>query len=142
MKYDETMIHITDILCESNSMYSIILLDAKSLTISLGGYRCFLDGKYILCLNTEDSISIYGGYYEVLNLRFQPYFYNVNLNYNIIKLDIYYLPINGVLKYQILPFTLNTKQYIITLLKMRKYGRFQPYLYMFLQMKITYKKLL
>ena len=89
MKYDETMIHITDILCESNSMYSIILLDAKSLTISLGGYRCFLDGKYILCLNTEDSISIYGGYYEVLNLRFQPYFYNVNLNYNIIKLDIY-----------------------------------------------------
>jgi len=89
MKYDETMIHITDILCESNSMYSIILLDARSLNITLSGYRCFLDGKYILCLNTKDTISVHSGYYEAFNLRFQPYFYNINLNYDIIKLDIY-----------------------------------------------------
>ena len=89
MKYDETMIHITDILCESNSMYSIILLEAKSLNITLSGYRCFLDGKYILCLNTKDTLSVHSGYYDALNLRFQPYFYNINLNYDIIKLDIY-----------------------------------------------------
>lgn len=89
MKYDESLIHITDKLCESNTMYSLILLDAKSLNLTLSGYRCFLDGKYIVCLNIEDTLSIHGGYYEAVNLRFQPYFYNINLNHDVIGMEFY-----------------------------------------------------
>ncbi len=84
MKYEETLITLTDKLCESNTMYSLILLDAKSLTLTLSGYRCFLDGKYIVCLNIEDTVSIQGGYYKAVNLSFAPYFYNINLNHDII----------------------------------------------------------
>ncbi len=89
MKYDENLINITDKLCESNTMYSLILLDAKSLNLTLSGFRCFLDGKYIVCLNINDTLAVHSGYYEAVNLRFQPYFYNINLNHHIIGLEFY-----------------------------------------------------
>ncbi len=89
MKYDETLINITDKLCESNTMYSLVLLDAKALTLTLSGYRCFLDGKYIVCLNINDTLAVHSGYYEAVNLRFQPYFYNVNLSHDVIGMKFY-----------------------------------------------------
>lgn len=89
MKYREDLIQITDRLCDSSTMYSLILLRARSLTVTLSGYRCFLDGKYILCLNSEDKVSVHGGYCEATNLRFLPYFYNVNLNHELIGMGEY-----------------------------------------------------
>ncbi len=89
MVYDEKLIYITNKLCENDRMYSLILLEARSLNLTLSGYRCFLDGKYILCLNAEDTISVHTGHYTALNLSFQPYFYNVNLNHDIIGLEFY-----------------------------------------------------
>ncbi len=89
MKYDENLINITDKLCESNTMYSLILLDAKSLNLTLSGFRCFLDGKYIVCLNIADTLAVHSGYYEAINLRFQPYFYNVNLSHDVIGMEFY-----------------------------------------------------
>ncbi len=89
MKYDENLINITDKLCESDTMYSLILLDAKSLNLTLSGFRCFLDGKYIVCLNIKETLAVHSGYYEAINLRFQPYFYNVNLSHDVIGMEFY-----------------------------------------------------
>jgi AraC-like DNA-binding protein len=70
-------------------MYSIICLKATRLSIILNGTKCYLDGKYMLCLSQDDTLSVGGGQYEALNLHFQPYFYNVNLNHNVIGLSMY-----------------------------------------------------
>lgn len=89
MVYDEKLIKITNKLCENDNMYSLILLEARSLCLTLSGYRCFLDGKYILCLNVEDTVSVHTGHYTAVNLSFQPYFYNVNLNHDMIGMEFY-----------------------------------------------------
>ncbi len=89
MMYSDKLIKITNKLCESEDMYSLVLLSAKSLTIMLSGYRCFLDGKYIVCLNCNDKLSVHSGHYEAENLSFRPYFYNINLNHYIIGTDFY-----------------------------------------------------
>ncbi len=89
MTYTENLVNISENLCDNNSMYSLILLSAKSVTMTLSGYRCFLDGKYIVCLNVEDTLTVHSGHYEAMNLCFQPYFYNVNLNHQIIGMGIY-----------------------------------------------------
>lgn len=52
MTYSEELININNKLCENDSMYSIVLLSAEALTITLSGYRCYLDGKYFICLNS------------------------------------------------------------------------------------------
>lgn len=89
MMYSENLIKMTNKLCENEDMFSLVLLSAKSLTIILSGYRCFLDGKYIICLNCDDKLSVHSGHYEAKNLSFRPYFYNVNLNHHIIGTDFY-----------------------------------------------------
>ncbi len=89
MDYRHSLIHITDRLTCGGGMYSLILLDAKSLSITVGDTRCFIDGKYLLCLSEEDTVAEHGGKYTAMNLRFQPYFYNVNLNHGIIGTPIY-----------------------------------------------------
>ncbi len=67
----------------------MILLNAKALTLTLSGYRCYLDGKYIVCLNIDDTLTLHGGYYEADNLSFRPYFYNINLNHDLIGMEMY-----------------------------------------------------
>ncbi len=89
MTYSEQLINVNDKFSENNSMYSLILLSAKSLTITLSGYRCYLDGKYIVCLNSADKLAVHSGHYEAENLSFQPYFYNINLNHQIIGAIFY-----------------------------------------------------
>ena len=89
MMYSDKLIKITNTLCENEDMYSLVLLSAKSLNIMLSGYRCFLDGKYIVCLNCNDKLSVHSGQYEAENLSFRPYFYNVNLNHHIIGTEFY-----------------------------------------------------
>lgn len=89
MDYDASLIHMTEELESSDSMYSLICLKASALSLTLNGVRCFLDGHYLLCLSVEDTLTVHGGRYEVLSLRFLPYFYNVNLSHNVIGLSMY-----------------------------------------------------
>ena len=89
MHYDYSLIHMTNTLESLDTMYSIICLKATRLSLLLNGTKCYLDGKYMLCLSQDDTLSVGGGQYEALNLHFQPYFYNVNLNHNVIGLSMY-----------------------------------------------------
>ena len=89
MNYEETLINVNNKFCENDSMYSIVLLSAEALTITLSGYRCYLDGKYIVCLNSADKLSVHSGHFEAVTLSFQPYFYNINLNHQIIGAIFY-----------------------------------------------------
>lgn len=89
MRYDASLIQLTDSLQKNDSMYSLICLSAVQLNLSLSGTRCFLDGKYLLCLSADDSLQVRNGYYEALQLRFMPYFYNVNLNHQVIGMPLY-----------------------------------------------------
>lgn len=89
MRYDASLIQLTDSLQKNDSMYSLICLSAAKLHLSLNGTRCFLDGKYLLCLSADDFLHVRNGYYEALQLRFMPYFYNVNLNHQVIGMPLY-----------------------------------------------------
>lgn len=89
MKYQKTLIDMSTELCASASMYSLILLKASSLSISVCNVRCWLDGTYLLCLSVDDTLVVHGGQYEAINLRFLPYFYNVNLNHTVIGMPMY-----------------------------------------------------
>ena len=89
MEYEYKLIHMRDDLVVGEGLYSLILLQANSLSITLCGVRCWFDGKYLLCMSEDDTIIFHGGYYEAENLRFIPYFYNVNLNHRIIGMPIY-----------------------------------------------------
>lgn len=89
MRYEKTLINITNTLVASDRMYSLICLDADKLSITLTGVRCFLDGHYLLCLNIDDTLDIHDGSYTVLNLQFRPYFYNVNLNHRVLGMELY-----------------------------------------------------
>ncbi len=89
MEYEYKLIHMRDDLFVGEGLYSLILLQATSLSVTLCGVRCWLDGKYLLCMSEDDTITFHGGHYEAENLRFIPYFYNVNLNHRIIGMPIY-----------------------------------------------------
>ena len=89
MEYTKTLIHITSTPESSDSMYSLICLKASGLLLTLNGTYCYLDGHYLLCLSQDDRLSVHNGYYEAQTLHFLPYFYNVNLNHNVIGLNIY-----------------------------------------------------
>lgn len=89
MEYEHNLIHMRNDLTVGDGLYSLILLRANGLSITLCGVRCWLDGKYLLCMSEDDVITFHGGHYEAENLRFLPYFYNVNLNHRIIGMPIY-----------------------------------------------------
>ena len=89
MEYEHDLIHMSNDLAVGDGLYSLILLRANGLSITLCGVRCWLDGKYLLCMSEDDVITFHGGRYEAENLRFLPYFYNVNLNHRIIGMPIY-----------------------------------------------------
>lgn len=89
MEYEYNLIHMSNDLAVGDGLYSLILLRAYGLSITLCGVRCWLDGKYLLCMSEDDVITFHGGRYEAENLRFLPYFYNVNLNHRIIGMPIY-----------------------------------------------------
>ncbi|MBE6573282.1 MAG: helix-turn-helix transcriptional regulator [Ruminococcaceae bacterium] len=89
MDYEKSLIDINEKLAASKTMYSLICVKASALTITLNETRCYLDGYYLLCLNISDRLNVNSGSYEALNMQFRPYFYNVNLNHNVIGLDMY-----------------------------------------------------
>ena len=89
MKYSYDLIHTDNELCTEEGLYSLILLKASSLSVTLNGIRCYLDGSYLLCLSEEDTLEYHFGTHQCLSLRFMPYFYNVNLSHRIIKNAIY-----------------------------------------------------
>ena len=61
MHYDYSLIHMTNTLESLDTMYSIICLKATRLSILLNGTKCYLDGKYMLCLSQDDTLSVGGG---------------------------------------------------------------------------------
>ncbi len=89
MKYNEYLIEISDTPKIDEDSFSIACIHGERLSLTLNGIRCYLDGYYLLCLNPEDSLSILGGHFEGLTYRFLPFFYNVNLNQEIISLGVY-----------------------------------------------------
>jgi len=89
MEYEYKLIHMRNDLTVGDGLYSLILLRANALSITLNGVRCWLDGKYLLCMSEDDIITFHCGHCEAENLRFLPYFYNVNLNHRIIGMPIY-----------------------------------------------------
>ena len=89
MKYSYDLIHTDNGLNTEEGLYSLILLRASSLSITLNEVRCYLDGNYLLCLSEEDTLEYHSGTHDCLSLRFLPYFYNVNLSHRIIKNSIY-----------------------------------------------------
>ena len=89
MEYQKSLIYMTSAPESSESMYSLIYLEANGLLLTLNGIRCYLDGHYLLCLSQDDRLNVNSGYCEAQTLHFLPYFYNVNLNHNVIGLNIY-----------------------------------------------------
>ena len=67
MEYEYKLIHMRNDLTVGDRLYSLILLRARSLSITLSGVRCWLDGKYLLCMSGEDAITFHSGQYEVNN---------------------------------------------------------------------------
>ncbi|MBQ7923404.1 MAG: helix-turn-helix transcriptional regulator [Clostridia bacterium] len=89
MQYDKNLIDITDKITSSPTMCSLICLKANGLSMTLNNIRCYLSGLFLLCLSREDTITVHSGHYEAQNLQFLPYFYNVNLNHNVIGMPMY-----------------------------------------------------
>ena len=89
MKYSPDLIALSREPNLATPMYSLMLLEALGVSCTLAGVRCYLDGHYLLCLNDEDRLTIHAGGYDLLNLGFLPFFYNVNLNRTVISRDDY-----------------------------------------------------
>lgn len=89
MKYTYDLISITPELGDCKDEYSFVLLDASSLSVTLDGIRCWLDGKYMLCLHENNKLRVNGGDYKAQNLRFRPCFINVNLSPSVINSTVY-----------------------------------------------------
>lgn len=89
MQYDYGLIHTDKDLCSDKELYSLILLSARSLTLTLNGVRCFLSGKYMLCLSVDDKTENVSGSYDAHCIRYLPYFINVNLSHEIIGHPLY-----------------------------------------------------
>ncbi len=80
MTYTYDLISITQELNDCGDEFSFVLLDASSLSVTLDGIRCWLDGKYMLCMRENSELRVKGGTYKAQNLRFKPCFVNVNLS--------------------------------------------------------------
>ena len=84
MEYRPELIALSSEPRLATPMYSLVLLKASSVSCTLSGVRCYLDGHYLLCLNDEDLLTIHAGRYDLLNFGFLPFFYNVNLSRSVI----------------------------------------------------------
>ena len=62
MKYFYDLIHTDDKLKSEDGLYSLILLRASGLSLTLNGVRCFLDGSYLD--KFEDMIYSLDWYYS------------------------------------------------------------------------------
>lgn len=89
MKYEYSLIHISEHPESSEDFYSISLIDAHGLTFLLNGLNVFLSGKYLFCFSDKDAVKDIKGEYSIKSLRFLPYFYNINLNTAIIEAPVY-----------------------------------------------------
>ena len=67
MEYRPELIALSSEPRLATPMYSLVLLKAASVSCTLSGVRCYLDGHYLLCLNDEDVLTIHAGRYDLLN---------------------------------------------------------------------------
>ncbi len=89
MKYQPNLIALFDGITPGENMLTMILLRANSLHLTIDHTQCYLDGTYVLCLKPDEHVKIHKGKFEALSLGFLPYFYNVNLNHEIIGTSKY-----------------------------------------------------
>lgn len=89
MEYSENIIDIRPTLSVRDGMYALIRLRASGLSITLNGIRCYLSGSFLLCLSKADVLTVQGGKHDATSIHFLPYFYNVNLNHEVIGLALY-----------------------------------------------------
>lgn len=89
MKYNSYLIEVSHTPEVTEERYTVVCLRTAKMNLTLNGIRCFLGGCYLLCLNPEDELTVQSGDYEAVTLHFLPFFYNVNLNHDIIKLPVY-----------------------------------------------------
>lgn len=89
MLYSPDLIRVETEISVSDTRFSIHLVNAEAVSLTLSGVRCFLNGYNLLFLNTTDTLTIHGGQYESRGLCFRPDFYNISLNHLVIEDDGY-----------------------------------------------------
>ena len=89
MLYEYSLIHISDKIGECADMYSLCLINARAMELTLDGKDFMLSGKFLLCLSTEDKTGGVKGEFYAKCIYFLPYFYNVNLNTAVIDAPFY-----------------------------------------------------
>lgn len=89
MKYQPSLITVSDQIVRKDNMLTMILLRTEALHITLKNTQCFLSGTYVLCLAPDEYMEVHKGKYEAFTLGFLPYFYNVNLDYELIGTSKY-----------------------------------------------------
>ncbi|HHT93982.1 MAG TPA: helix-turn-helix transcriptional regulator, partial [Clostridiaceae bacterium] len=123
----DKLIQINSKLQTYETYYSFILLDTDSLNIILNGIQCYLDGKYILCMNKSDVIQEISGRYTVMNLSFSPFVLNLNINKenNINACDLYLFSQRNE-KYKGI-ISLNNDEYDTIILYFKRIERFMDH---------------
>ena len=89
MEYSSDLIRFSYRVETSDTMYSLILLSTRALSLTVNGVKCWLDGHYVMCLCAEDAVKVVRGGYEAYDLQFLPRFYNVGLSDDVIKAPEY-----------------------------------------------------
>ncbi len=89
MKYQPNLVMLSDQMKLGEQMFTMILLRADCLHLTVEKTQCFLSGTFLLCLGPGEHIQVHKGKYEVLSLGFLPSFYNVNLNHELIGTSKY-----------------------------------------------------
>ena len=89
MKYQPNLVMLSDELKPSAQMMTVVLLRTESLHLTSGQTQLYLSGHFALCLGPDESIRIGKGDYDARSFAFSPYFYNVNLNYDMIHASDY-----------------------------------------------------
>lgn len=90
MIYDERLVSVSHTLIDaSGENYRMILLDGTGASFSLNGTRCYLDGKYVLCLSCADALASLKGAAVVWQLSFHPAFIDAQLSHKLITDPIY-----------------------------------------------------
>lgn len=84
MKYRPNLVTLSEELMPFDHMLTIVLIRTESLHLSLDQTQLFLCGHFALCLGPDEKLRIHKGKYEAMTFGFDPYFYNVNLNYELI----------------------------------------------------------
>jgi len=89
MRYEYSLINVSDKIGENADMYSLCLVDARGIELTCNGVTAILSGRFLFCFSSDDVIFGIKGDFIAKCIYFLPYFYNVNLNSAIIGDPVY-----------------------------------------------------